>query len=320
MSNFNYSLDIDSYSWTNALLWGNFVGHCKKACEGSPSTRIVHLIISAVELLPIISQIASIFEKIIVTYIKTSKHHSSHILKIQPPLQSSDATSKQTPKQPPKPLNLWTQDEIRRYHHQIASSAIAQSPLIIWSRWSDAYIMPSMQGIAQIGTFLMDKLQFPRNNLFVCNTLKIFKEELEKIQNGMSAEGDFRRVFIVATHSTLWGQNKEGIVPKRTEDFAQHLLAVAVEKKGNKLHIALLDPFIRHGNENINPEHIGLNSQLENVPFSEQELVLSYIINAGLNPDTTVLYHSNILREKSNGCWAFALKDAIAFLKSPELF
>jgi hypothetical protein len=33
MSHFNYSLNDADYSWNNALLWGNFIGHCKKANE-----------------------------------------------------------------------------------------------------------------------------------------------------------------------------------------------------------------------------------------------------------------------------------------------
>lgn len=66
MSNFNYSLDKTNYSWQNAFLWGNFVGHCKKANEGSLGNRAVHVLIAVIEFLPIISQICSICEKLIV--------------------------------------------------------------------------------------------------------------------------------------------------------------------------------------------------------------------------------------------------------------
>jgi hypothetical protein len=65
MSNFNYSLDKTSYSWQNAFLWGNFVGHCKKANEGSLGNRTIHVLIAIIEFLPIISQISSICEKLI---------------------------------------------------------------------------------------------------------------------------------------------------------------------------------------------------------------------------------------------------------------
>lgn len=66
MADFNYFLDKTSYSWLNALLWGNFVGHCKKAGQGSLGDRIVHVLIAAIEFLPIISQISSICEKLII--------------------------------------------------------------------------------------------------------------------------------------------------------------------------------------------------------------------------------------------------------------
>ena len=64
---FNYSLSVDDYSWKNAILWGNFSAHCQKVTEGTLCDRIVHVLIAALEFLPIIGQIASIFEKIIVT-------------------------------------------------------------------------------------------------------------------------------------------------------------------------------------------------------------------------------------------------------------
>ncbi|CCB87439.1 MULTISPECIES: hypothetical protein [Parachlamydia] len=66
MSDFNYALDESRYTWQNALLWGNFTGHCKKATQGNWRNRIVHTLIAGAEFLPIISQIASTFEKLIV--------------------------------------------------------------------------------------------------------------------------------------------------------------------------------------------------------------------------------------------------------------
>lgn len=62
----DYSLDKTSYTWKNAFLWGNFRQHCQKANTGSLGHRVVHALIAAAEILPIIGQIASIFEKIIV--------------------------------------------------------------------------------------------------------------------------------------------------------------------------------------------------------------------------------------------------------------
>jgi hypothetical protein len=73
---FNYSLTLTNYNWKNALLWGNFAAHCKAASKGSLGNRVVHALIAIAELLPIISQIASIFEKLIITnLVKTSPKH-----------------------------------------------------------------------------------------------------------------------------------------------------------------------------------------------------------------------------------------------------
>jgi hypothetical protein len=73
-----YSLRTSDYSWKNALLWGNFAEHCKKAKTGNCNDRFVHILIAIAEALPIISQIASIFEKLIATplEIKTPKQKS----------------------------------------------------------------------------------------------------------------------------------------------------------------------------------------------------------------------------------------------------
>lgn len=61
----NYKLP--EYSYAKSLLWGNFLDHCKQAKnERNPSSRFVHILIALAEFLPIIGQIASIFEKIIV--------------------------------------------------------------------------------------------------------------------------------------------------------------------------------------------------------------------------------------------------------------
>lgn len=72
MTDFNYSLDETHYSWHNALLWGNFLEHCKKTNEGRMGIRIIHALIAAVEFLPIISQISSVCEKLIIGHFFTT--------------------------------------------------------------------------------------------------------------------------------------------------------------------------------------------------------------------------------------------------------
>lgn len=66
MSFLNYALPPTEYNLKNSLLWGNFRGHVEKACYGTWEKRTIHVIICILEFLPIISQIASIFEMIIV--------------------------------------------------------------------------------------------------------------------------------------------------------------------------------------------------------------------------------------------------------------
>ena len=212
-------------------------------------------------------------------------------------------------------LNMWNREKIKQYHKRIATHSNRQS-LFMWSRWSDANVMPSMEGLAQLSGYLVKRHAFQKDSLTVCATLAEFKDQLNMIQ---ASQGDFRKAFIVPTHSSSWGQKENGIVAKRSEECAQHIIAVVVEREGNKLHIALLDPMIRVKNEIITPSNIGLDLEA-NIPFTEQELVLSYILGSNLEAESTTLYHSKVLRETSNGCWAFALKDAVAFLKLPSFF
>lgn len=66
MSKFNYALDRQEYTLNNALFWGNCVGHYEKAKHASWGPRMVHVIIVILEYLPVVGQIASIFEMVIV--------------------------------------------------------------------------------------------------------------------------------------------------------------------------------------------------------------------------------------------------------------
>lgn len=69
MVEFNYALDRREYTLGNALLWGNCFGHHQKAKQSVTwGHRIFHVIIFILEYPPIVGQIASIFEMIIVRY------------------------------------------------------------------------------------------------------------------------------------------------------------------------------------------------------------------------------------------------------------
>lgn len=82
MYNFQYSLHQEDYSWKNALLWGNFIEHCKRSRDGSWDERAVHVLIAGLEFLPIIGQIASIFEKLILNYFEPPVERNQQILEI----------------------------------------------------------------------------------------------------------------------------------------------------------------------------------------------------------------------------------------------
>ena len=77
---FDYALKSDDYTWEKALLWGNFLGHCNKVKEESSfQGRLIHVLIAAIELLPIISQISSIFEMIIVNHFRTTQQQEGNL-------------------------------------------------------------------------------------------------------------------------------------------------------------------------------------------------------------------------------------------------
>lgn len=63
---FNYALPLNHYSLKRALLWGNCAAHFQQARKETGKKRVVHFLIAALLFIPIISQIASIFEKIII--------------------------------------------------------------------------------------------------------------------------------------------------------------------------------------------------------------------------------------------------------------
>lgn len=75
MLNFQCALPLESYTWRNALLWGNFKEHCDASKKGKILDRVIHALIAAVEFLPIVGQIASIFEKVILTGFETPQQH-----------------------------------------------------------------------------------------------------------------------------------------------------------------------------------------------------------------------------------------------------
>lgn len=68
------SLNDTDYTWKNALLWGNCTSHAGRVLQGPLKGRVVHAIIAVLEAPPIIGQIISIFEMVIVTALRTKFH------------------------------------------------------------------------------------------------------------------------------------------------------------------------------------------------------------------------------------------------------
>jgi len=66
VSQLNFALDPKEYTIRNAMCWGNFAGHCIKATQGKWGHRVVHVFITILLFPPIVSQIASLFEMMIV--------------------------------------------------------------------------------------------------------------------------------------------------------------------------------------------------------------------------------------------------------------
>lgn len=65
-----FALKPKHYTLENALLWGNFAKHVQKAQKGDFLNRVVHGGIALIELLPVISQIASLCEMLIVNRLR----------------------------------------------------------------------------------------------------------------------------------------------------------------------------------------------------------------------------------------------------------
>ena len=63
---FNYALPLNHYTLKRALLWGICAAHFQQARKEIGTKRVVHFLIAVVLCIPVIGQIASIFEKIII--------------------------------------------------------------------------------------------------------------------------------------------------------------------------------------------------------------------------------------------------------------
>lgn len=73
MGSLPYTLNNDNYTFCNTLTWGLCSGHYQKGTtESNWGDRLVHVLIAAAETIPLIGQIASLIEYIIVTCFSSS--------------------------------------------------------------------------------------------------------------------------------------------------------------------------------------------------------------------------------------------------------
>lgn len=61
-----YKLNYEEYNIKNALLWGQFLGHCNRVKQSDWKGRCIHVIFAFLEVLPIVGQIISLFELLII--------------------------------------------------------------------------------------------------------------------------------------------------------------------------------------------------------------------------------------------------------------
>lgn len=62
--NHQYALPRENCTFKNAMLWGNFRGHCNTLKSGELSTKAkcFHITMAVLETLPILSQLISVIE------------------------------------------------------------------------------------------------------------------------------------------------------------------------------------------------------------------------------------------------------------------
>lgn len=160
---------------------------------------------------------------------------------------------------------------------------------------------PFLPGIAVLAHYLSSKTG--QNELYVCQNLRAFQEELIRIKN---QDQDQRKVLIIPTYAFATN-------PSKSANCEQHKLAVGIEKVSGKMRIYVLEG----SNSKINPSKVHLRGGA----FSEMELVFSYMKAAKLPTDTTY-FMPDVHRQRAEegGCSTFALRDAIAFLEDEDFF
>lgn len=174
-----------------------------------------------------------------------------------------------------------------------------------------------MPGIAFIASYLAEKKDI--KGLYVCKSLEAFATQLKQIA---LSDSDQRCACIVGGFSSGFSRQYPGAFEP---NFPQHKVTVCIEKKNGQLTIALLESQPEPGsNDKINPSHLTDNiwqGYKKWNQFNNEELIFRAILKACRHTKcSSRLLVSNVLRQRSYGCAAFALSDAVSFLQNPDFF
>lgn len=158
-----------------------------------------------------------------------------------------------------------------------------------------------MQGLALIASYLKDKHQL--EHLYVCDSLEAFQSQLLQLSQ---SEEDLKAALVISTR----GLSKYNTwVPEN-----QHKATVCIEKVNGKLKIFHLDSQPFDVDENLLKENA---SELKEIREMSSFAVFWAIYHSGIDVENAEFYRYTKTREHAGyGCETFALKDAVAFLKT----
>lgn len=221
---FDYALK--DYTWKDALLWGNFAEHCQKAQQGDFKSRIVHALVAIVEFLPIISQISSIFEMIIVNNFRINNQHEDISNKSITNITFSVKDSNKPIENPPKP-----KDEIQQIE--------AQEPVQPSINSTNITKDDSLPGNPPSDKTDQDNNKDTASMISIANKVEGVVEVVIKEQKAISWEDIVKnRVSCGSKHDQLVELEKTWKVPKfigLSHDQMQGLFSISTKELWKKL-------------------------------------------------------------------------------------
>ncbi len=179
-----------------------------------------------------------------------------------------------------------------------------------WARKKSRLPWPTVDAISIIADHLCTKHN--TDDLYVCESLEAFRSTLQQID---AMQQDTRLALLVTSYQPVTCRNKRHCHDPRhaAHDYHnQHKVPVFIEKKNGFLSICIFDSF--GARMNMQNTHLDVSTN-----FASFELVYGYIRDAQLTSPTHH-YTANLRRQWGNGCETFALRDSIAFLKTPSFF